>query len=257
MRILQLGALAFLIGLTSTAFSQAGRIGKSCDLASQGVNETKTFFAFDQELRGALSQPDTGMITLLTSFPLRVNDKRGSYYLNDAASLQARFQEVFPPAVREAVLDSGPDTIFCNDSGISYGNGAVWITRIEHRFLVLAVNMPQSGRAEKPMGHVVKFACQTDTNRLIIDDVNGTLRYRSWEKPHSILQPPDTELTKGKEEVQGTSPCEQPLWAFTNDGTEIVVRALGGCNDVQPRSGSVGMLSISKNDKPAAPSWCF
>jgi hypothetical protein len=158
---------------------------------------------------------------------------------------------VFPHAVREAVLDSRPDTIFCNDSGISYGNGAVWITRIERRFLVLAVNLLQSGRDGKPVGHVVKVACQTDTNRLIIDDVNGTLRYRSWEKPHSILQPPDTELTRGTEEVQGTSPCEHPVWTFTNDGTEIVVRALGGCNDVQPRSGSVGMLHISKNDKPA------
>ena len=252
-----LGALVLLTSLISSAPAQSGRIGKNCDLATQGVNETKTFLAFDQELRAALSKPDSGLIALLTSFPLRVIDERGSYYLNDAASLQARFQEVFSAEVRSAVLDNRPDTVFCNDSGIAYGNGAVWVTRIEHRFAVLAVNLRQPDSFVKPVGHVVKFACQTDTNRLIIDQENGKWRYRSWEKPHSLLRQPDTELTNGKQELQGTSPCEQAVWTFTEDRTELIIRALGGCNDVQSRSGSVGMVHVSKNGKQAVPSWCF
>ena len=46
----------------------------------------------------------------------------GTISLDDAAALQARFSEVFPAAVRAAVLDERPEDIFCNWSGIMYGD---------------------------------------------------------------------------------------------------------------------------------------
>jgi hypothetical protein len=84
---------ALFVSLPTAAFAQGSKLGESCDLASQGANETETFLAFDRELCSALSKQDGGVIALLVNFPLRVNDERGSFYLKDPASLQGRFQE--------------------------------------------------------------------------------------------------------------------------------------------------------------------
>ena len=239
------------------AFPQAAQLGKSCDLGSQGAGETKTFLAFDQELRGALSKQDAGMMALLVKFPLRINDEGGRYYLDDPASLQARFQEVFPSAIRRVVLDQRPETVFCNYAGIMYGNGALWVTRVDDRYAIETVNLAETGHIGKGPGYRVEFACQTDKLRVIVDKVKGMLRYRSWNKPRSLLEKPDTEITNGKGEIQGTGPCAYGIWTFTGTGMKIIVAGIGGCGDDQQPKNAVGTVEVSTKEQPEGTSWCF
>jgi hypothetical protein len=110
--------LAMLLLVSGFAFSQSTVVGENCDLAVFGEKDTKTFLRFDKELRNALVKHDTGAITLLASYPLRINDSRGSYYIHDAASLALRFEELFPPPIRNAILGERLVTISCNYSGI-------------------------------------------------------------------------------------------------------------------------------------------
>ena len=250
-------ATALLTTLTVGAFSQTSRLGESCDLASQGVQETGTFLAFDQELRGALSKQDTGIIALLVKFPLHINDDRGRYSVDDAASLQARFENVFPTSVRRTVLDQNPKTLFCNDEGVMYGRGTVWIRRTDLGYRIVTINLPVTGRPDQKPIYRVRFACQTEKDRIVVDQPVGlALRYRLWHKPHSVLKESDVEITNGKESVEGTGSCAYPVWTFGDGTSKVEVDGLG-CSDEKQSKDAVGSIRFLNDDKPGAFSWCF
>lgn len=241
--------------LTTAGSAQASKLGKSCDLASQGANETATFLAFDRELRSALSKQDAGIMGLLVNFPLRINDQRGSFYLKDPASLQGRFQEVFSTGVRRAVLAHDPKTVFCNYAGIMYGEGVIWILRTDRGYAVATVNIPAAGNLPESTGYRVEFACQTDKDRIIVDQPKGaTLRYRIWRKPRSLLEKPDAEIKDGEKGVQGTGSCAYPVWSFKQRATKAVVEGLGCSNGDQPEN-AIG--TIDTNDEQTDSGWCF
>jgi hypothetical protein len=249
-----------LMMLTVAASPQGPRIGENCDLAVLGVTETKGFVAFDRELRSALSRHDTAVMAQLVRYPLRINTYRGSYHLEDAASLQSRFEEVFPLAIRQAVLDQRRETINCNYRGIMYGNGDVWVNWMDQRYAIEAINLPEfRGLLKAPTTGRVDFACQTDKHRIIVDvGSGGAPRYRAWDKPHLHTEVPDTEITNGKREAEGFGPCVHPMWTFTSGTTKFVVEALGCSPDSnQPPKGAVGRLDVSTADKGEASSWCF
>jgi hypothetical protein len=244
-----------LITLAGIASAQGATLGRNCDLASQGANETATFLAFDHELRGALSKQDAGTTALLVNFPLRINDERGSFYIKDAASLQGRFEEIFRPAVRKAVLDQSPKTAFCSDAGIMYGDGVIWILRTERGYGVATVNSPTLRNSAQSTGYRVEFACQTDKDRIIVDQPQGsTLRYRTWHKPRSLLEKPDLEINKGVKGFQGSGACGSPRWSFTQGTTKVVVEGLGCSNGDQPEK-AVG--TVETTDKEVGSGWCF
>jgi hypothetical protein len=252
-----LAAAVLLMTLTGAAFSQAGRLGESCDLASQGVKETATFLAFDHELRGALSSSDAGIVALLVKFPLHVNDERGSYYLEDAASLQGRFQDIFPVALRRAVLDQNPRTVFCNYAGIMYGNGEIRIKRTHRSYRIVTVNILASPPFPESTGYRVELACQTDKDRIIIDRVGSASRYRAWHKPHSLLGKPDAEITMGVKDVQGTGPCSSDIWTFTEGTTKVIVDGGLACGPAETPKDAIGRIELATNDRPTVTSWCF
>jgi hypothetical protein len=252
--------LPLLASLTSAAFSQATVVGDNCNLAVLGATDTKSFFAFDSELRSALSTQDGGAMALLVKFPLRINDGRGSYYLNDAASLQARFQDVFPSPIRDAVLKQGRETIHCNYRGIMYGDGIVWVNPTQKYYAIETINLPvgnEPSDAEKD--HRIKFACETAKYRVIVDAGNGDApRYRAWTKPHSMRQKPGAEIAKGEETIEGTGSCTHHIWTFNSNQTTLVLAEVGCYPDSnQPPKGAKARLEISIPDKPKSSSWCF
>ncbi len=246
-----------LATLTNVAYSQSARVGESCDLGVLGVKESKDFFLFDRELRTALSKEDTEMTALLVTYPLRVGDERGSYSIGDPSSLQRRFPEVFPSEVRQIVLKQRPETVFCNYTGIAYGNGNVWVTVTNQGYVVQAVNLPDGAADNTSLPRTVKFVCRTDNARAIVDaDGKGTPRYRAWNKPRSLMDKPDTEITNGREHFEGTGPCAYAMWSFTSGASEFVVEGLG-CTDKRVPEGAVGQLAVSTKDKSTVTSWCF
>jgi hypothetical protein len=145
--------------------------------------------------------------------------------------------------------------MFCNSAGISYGDGVIWILRTDLGYRLATVNVPVLGKVPETTVYRVAFACQTQTDRIIVDQPKGeTLRYRAWRKPHSLLDKPDSEIKNGKQAFQGTGSCAYPLWSFTDGATKVVVEGLGCSNGDQPDN-AVG--TIEANDKQAVPGWCF
>jgi hypothetical protein len=255
-----LEVIAFLVILASLSFPQAAVLGENCDLAVLGGAETKSFVAFDRELRSSLSRQDAAVMALLVKYPLRINDDRGSYYLDDAESLQSRFQEIFPRAVRDAVLKQGPETVSCTSSGIMYGDGVVWVNPKGDRYAVATVNLPEGTHSSKTqIAGRVEFVCDADKHRVIVDtEANGAPHYRAWNKPRSLTEKPDMEISKGKKDYEGSGPCAQIIWTFTTGVTKFVVEGPGGCHEDshQPPADTQGRLKVSTPGTPDVSWWC-
>ena len=249
-------------------FAQDTTIGEGCDLRAVGATEKQSFFAFDRELRDALTRQDAGAMALLIEHPLRVNSARGKYLLEDPRSLQLRFQEVFPPAVRNAVLKYGLDNIFCSYNGIMYGNGELWVDVLSDRrfhaknsshYAIKSVNLHDSSPDEIPNQPKLEFVCETEKHRIIVDTLDRlSFHYRAWNKPRAIAEKPDLELTKGTFEFQGTGVCSYGLMTFTNANTNYILQKGLGClggNDVPAEA--IGQLEVTSRDKTLSTAWCY
>jgi hypothetical protein len=249
---------ALLILVTSPALSQAALLGENCDLSVLGATDTKTFLEFDREFRYALSTPDAGMMALLVKPSLRVSDERGTFYIEDARSLQSRFQDIFTPAMRDVVLKQPPEKLRCNNSGVMYGDGTVWVGYTGLRYALTTINVPVNHPPKGPEKRI-EFVCNSDNHRVIVDAVDGgPPHYRAWTKPHSLTEKPDLEISGGKREFQGSSVCAYEVWSFTSGGAAFVLEGPGGCyeDSKEPPADTRGMLAVIAPGKPAMNWWC-
>ncbi len=252
-------SLVLLALVPKPVSSQAAKLGENCDLSILGATEAKSFLEFDREFRYALSNQNAGVMALLVRPSLRITDERGKFYVQDAQSLQLRFQEIFTPAVRETVLKQAPEKLWCNYSGVSYGNGVVWVSYASQHYAVETVNVPASSHSPKPPERMVEFACNADKHRVIVDALgHGAPRYRAWTKPHSLTEKPDLEIAGGKRDIEGSGVCAYVIWKFTSDGTEFDVDQPQTCYEEShpPPADSTGMLEVSVPGKPTVSWWC-
>ena len=253
------GKLLILFSLlVSSAISQSVTLGKNCDLAVLGARESNSFLQFDHEFRSALSDQDAGTMALLVKPSLRVSDYRGSYYIEDARSLQLRFKDIFGSRVREIVSRERPQDLTCLSDGVMYGDGAVWVTFTGERYAISAVNIPSEGHAPKSEQKTVEFVCNADKHRVIVDAVgDGAPRYRAWTKPHALTDKPDLEIPDGKREFEGSGPCGYTLWTFSRAGATYSLHGPGGCYEDlhQPPTDSNGSLDVSVSGKEVS-WWC-
>jgi hypothetical protein len=246
-----------LFAANAALFSQSTSVGESCDLGVIGAKDIKSFRTFDREVRSAITNHDAGKIALLVRYPLRIKDSQGSYYIKDAASLQGRFDAIFPDAIRRAIIEQQFENIGCNWAGIMYGNGKVWVNVGDHGYAIVAVNIPAASRQNKS-GRVL-FACRADQYRVIVD-IGGDEkpRYRVWENMRSIVEHPDLEIAGGKEAIEGTGSCAHTIWTFKNGTRLTTVEELGCFPDSnQPPETATGQLIISPGEKEEKWWWCF
>jgi len=246
------------VGVSS---GQTTKVNENCDLAILGAKESDSFISLDNELRDAMIRHDAAALSLLVSYPLRVNESRGKYLIPDPRSLQTYFDKAFVPAVRNIVLNRKRADIACNYQGLMYGLGTIWVNLTDHGYAMAAVNVPDSRSSSKRQTGQVQTACNADSVRAIVDiGDDGTPRYRAWNKPHSIVTKPDFEIADGTEGFEGTGPCAYAVWKFVVNGSNISVESGGlGCFEEshQPPTDAIGRLVIKKGEGQEVSSWCF
>lgn len=188
--------------------------------------------SFVSELRLALERADPAAVALLTRFPLAVNlPGQTSLEIPNARTLQARFAEVFTPALRQSVQTAeleAPERL--GGEQFLLANGLLWAEIVEHengpRFRLAVVNVP--GEAPEPSYPLLKMVCETPKHRIIIDQTGAEQsRYRSWNLPRALSDKPDLEMT-GVSSSEGTGPCRHPVHTFERGDTRITVSE-GGC----------------------------
>ena len=202
---------------------------------------------------------DPVVVSFLVDFPLRVNHAGTSISIEEAATLQARFQEILPEVVRSDVLGQDPETFFCNWTGLMYGKGEIWIRATDQRYTVSAINLPLENESERSRTTPrLIFVCKADEQRAVIDtDAGGNTRYRAWTTPRSVTDEPDFEISSGTVDWEGTGLCAHPVWRFSKVDMEVTVIS-GACypdSDLPPR-GARGSLLVSVAGQKKE-WWCY
>jgi hypothetical protein len=237
-------------------------LGDSCNLGILSATDKQTFLRFDKELRTALSRQNVEATALLVDLPLRINYPDGSTILiGNVKALQTRFSEIFPPHVRSAILNQKIDEIFCNDEGIMYGSGALWVQRIESQpvelYRAFAINLRSPAVRRRPYESTgLQFVCDAADRRIVIDtDASKRVRYRAWNQPRAVTDKPDIELISGTVLFDGSGLCVYPIWTFTKGTSKFMVRRVG-CTDGSEPKGTTGEFEISLGDTVQQRSWC-
>lgn len=243
-------------------FAQDIRLSASCERFIEGGDGDKaSLLAFDRDLRTAMAGEDPAAVALLVNFPLRVNGGQGgTIALNNVAALQARFSEVFPKPIREAVLNQDAKTIFCSYQGIMYGTGQVWVGPRGSTWGVFTVNLPHTRGKEKSADWPkLEMVCNAEKHRVIVDsDGEGRLRYRAWNRPRFVKDEPDLEIAEGTQTVEGRGLCAYNVWTFKDGEAEIQLSGLGCSPDSSPPpTGATGSLDILIPGQPTLTWWCY
>lgn|SRR5512146_738468 len=176
--------LALLFGFVLVAGqslrAQSSVVGERCNLSVFGFKDSKTFLDFNRDLRNAIEKRDVGALSILVQFSLRITDDGGSYFIHDATSLQGHLDEIFTPFIQRAILSATLDSIWCNYTGISYGEGSVWVNVTQNGYFVATVNLPETRTRTASQSPSVEIACHTDRRRVVIDSPKkGEPRFRS------------------------------------------------------------------------------
>jgi hypothetical protein len=174
---------------------------------------------------------------------------RGSISINNPQALQERFDEIFPEYVKTAVLRTVRSDVGCSFAGVIYGNGEIWVDPDVAdgvlEYWIDSVNLsPKSLNSTTLVHRLLDFVCDTPKHRILIDsDKQIQYRYRAWNKPKAISEPPDMEIDAGKLEMLGTGPCLHTEWKFTKGKTTFTVSELGCTNGSEP-TGTHGFLTV-------------
>jgi hypothetical protein len=265
---------AFAASMSATAMlAQDARRSDPCNALTDtdpvAAKNFLTFDKFDKELRVAITKQDAVALAFLVTFPLRVNDAGGTISLDDAAALKRHFQEVFTPAVRKEILSEKNEEVGCNDEGIGYARGVIWVNASKLGYAIWSVNPNWVPPYPKNYWDTprIRYICQTQTHRIVVDTLAaGQLRYRAWNKPHAVTEAPDLEIKGGEGSGEGTGLCATPIYTFKNG--PAVYRVEGGlrCFGVppgdtpdpdDPPKEATGRLEVTIASKVPTDSWCY
>ncbi|MGH7583547.1 MAG: hypothetical protein ACREL5_10000 [Gemmatimonadales bacterium] len=97
---------------------------------STGVAD-KDVQAYLDHLQKAAATNQRAAVAGLVAFPLRVNrGVRSHFMIADRAELLRRYDAVFTPAIRTAIVSQRYADLYVNSGEIAVGRGAVWLKGI-------------------------------------------------------------------------------------------------------------------------------
>jgi hypothetical protein len=225
------------------------------------------FEQFSRELIGALSRRDATAVALLTAFPLRLNFCDGSSVaLENETALQNRFDEAFPAWLRSEVdklAKANDDSTVWGGDEVGIAHGLIWTKRVgrQHaaRYRVRIVNVCQDrGREQARSLPRLLYACETEKHRIVIDaDKSDMPRYRAWNKPRFLPDPPDITM-RGTADILGTSGCAHSTWSFVQGKTRIAMEELKCTAGTDgPPDDARAQLVVLTDGKPQKMWWCY
>ena len=208
-----------------------------------------------------MRRPSSSKSLLLGSFFISITNTRareGDCPRLSAASLYSKADTVFPEVLRSRVLDTDTNDIICNSGGIGYGNGLLWANVRRdgdaERFEIYSVNLPDAATGRSPG---VRFVCRTTEFRSVVDRrADGSFRFRSWNTPRPINEPPDLELFSGRSDIEGTGVCAHRIFWFEDQDATYSVSEIG-CSKASPPDHAVGVFSMGSGGVEMTSGWCY
>jgi hypothetical protein len=231
-----------------------------CNLSVFGGTDRRAFDRFDARLRTAARSEDPSAFVDLVMYPLKVNRDNRTIVIRSREEL-ARDSRIFTTSVRSAIKDQ--EGFCCRDIGLMYGAGTVWVDVVPaasgkpERYGVSTVNVPEFDPARAPSRTApeTKLKCVAPANTVVVEDLGGPLRYRSWRKGQPMTARPDLVLEGGTVTFDGSGVCEHATYTFKNGDTTYEVSELG-CTDGSEPAGTTGRLAVSRGDTALADWFC-
>lgn len=105
-----------------------------------GLENKEELVKFTERLKAADSAENLAQMIV---YPLRVNKSSKKHFLikNDG-ELKSRFTETFPAEVLKVIQGQDPKGTFCNNQGLTIGDGTVWINKKNGKTGIYVVNLP-------------------------------------------------------------------------------------------------------------------
>ncbi|MFM0062930.1 hypothetical protein [Paraburkholderia aspalathi] len=101
------------------------------------------------------------------------------------------------------------------------------------------------------------FQCGTSKHTIIVDHPkDGQYRYRAWNKPKPISDPPDMEVKSGTVDVSGTGACRHSDYTFKRGNVAFLVSDDINCSETAAPANVHGYLSVAINGVEKANYWC-
>lgn len=230
--------------------TQLARVGLKADAVS-------TFF---DAMRRAFGTNNHQAVCAMVAYPLR---QPGGPVANPAAC-EARFDEIFPTAVRRAVGKQLFNELFVDTKGILVGLGELWFTGTcrdascqEADFHIIEVNGGADAALKPPRGKVL-LACRVGGQALrVTADGNGSAGFRLW-RGAATTEAPTVDVARPSP-VPGLAPgCEARGWIFTDKADEYTVLELQ-CAQLRemPAMGTVGEVTLRRGGTEITRAWCF
>ena len=223
---------------------------------------------FTREVVDSLQRKDASAMALLVHFPVQVNlPDATTILIANELSLKRRFDQVFPPAFRQFVVETekaGTGENGWAGGGYMLDHGALWAQNYPEKegppgLRIETVNAFLGTQTKDQAPRETLFACETSRHRLLIDgpeDQAGTLRYRSWDKPHFPPDAPDFSVTGGNRETLGTGTCSHDLWRFNKGRVGISVEE-NRCSADAPAKASRAIVTLNTKDAEKETLPCF
>lgn len=233
-----------------------------CNLSAFGGTDRHAFDVFDAQLRSAAKSDDPSAFADLVTYPLRVNRDRRSRMVRSREELASDAARIFTASVRKDIASQRG--FFCRDIGLMYGAGTVWVDVVPaagarpERYAVSTVNVPEIDPTRTPSRSApeLKLKCVAPANTVLVEDLGGTFRYRSWRSSQPLTAKPDIMLERGTVTFEGTGPCEHATYTFKNGDTTYEVSELG-CTDGSEPAGTTGRLTVSRGGSQLAEWLCL
>ncbi|MFC3747169.1 hypothetical protein [Paenibacillus sp. GCM10012306] len=126
---------------TKVAAASAVQQSNNNPYYNAGFDDPKEFTTFLAKLQKAVSEDKSKEVAELMSYPLNLNKGGKTFPIYTKEEFVQKYERIMTANVRAKLLAQQPNQAFSNANGIMIGDGELWISKINNRVLVYAVNV--------------------------------------------------------------------------------------------------------------------
>lgn len=130
---------------TSPAEAGSADDSKTNRFEVAGIQDPKAFIQMFESLQKTVAQGDKEKVADYILYPLSVHERGNTLTVKDKTNFLAKYEQIFTPAVQQALVNQETDKLFVNYQGVMVGSGELWLRRSSDdpkQFGVFTVNIP-------------------------------------------------------------------------------------------------------------------
>lgn len=91
------------------------------------------------QLQKATSANDKRAVSLMIYYPLNIIVEGHKNRIRSKSALVNRYDEIFTPKVKSAIVNQKPEKLFVNSTGFMIGRGELWFDEINGNFKIVTI----------------------------------------------------------------------------------------------------------------------